>query len=207
MLALAGIAEKTKSRSERGEDSQPFIPLPARQKIKAASGGRLAPGVGGGLEDPSQRKRARPPEARGWLSRNAVALVPRQEGAKRNSEAGHDGVNRESDCQQNSGEPESSIDHGHDGRQDRRGREGSRMKILVGEIDGDAGHRQGEQRRQPRRLRPTAPPAERSSGERSASSRAEREKSRRTATTTRPTPTAGELSRTEHAMSLSKIVA
>ena len=53
----------------------------------------------------------------------------------------------ESDSQQDSGEPQATVEDGDDGRQDRRGRECARMKVLVGERDADARHRKRKQDR------------------------------------------------------------
>ena len=85
-----------------GEDSQPLIPVVTAEKIKVASGGGLAPGVGRGLEEPSQRQKKE-----GGVREFVVLLyflihlfpgrtVPCQKNAKGNAEAGHDGMNQES---------------------------------------------------------------------------------------------------------------
>ena len=47
--------------------------------------------------------------------------------------------------QQNSGNPEVTIEDGNDGRKNRGGCQGTRMKVLIGKGHGNAGHRKGEQ--------------------------------------------------------------
>src|SRR5580692_732587 len=39
-------AKENIHQDQRGKNAQPLIPLPAREKIKSAGGGGLAPGVG-----------------------------------------------------------------------------------------------------------------------------------------------------------------
>ena len=55
-------------------------------------------------------------------------------------------MDREGECKQDARDPQAPIDNRHDGGNDRRCRDSTRVKILVGEVDGDA--RQGFIRRE-----------------------------------------------------------
>src|SRR5579859_6555045 len=146
-------------QNEGSEDTEPFVPVPAGKKIKAASGGGLTPRVGSRFKDPTQRDEQREELERGCsdrcnrrpsLDRTArggcphivLAQIPEQECTERNSEAGHDRVNGKGEGQQYACDPEAAIKNGDDGSQDGRSGECARMKILIGEIDRGAGDRQ-----------------------------------------------------------------
>ncbi len=73
-------------------------------------------------------------------------------------------MNGEGDGQQNSGEPEATVEDGNDGRQNRGRGQGARVKVLIGERDADAGHGKREQDGDGAPPRPIAREAGRSSG-------------------------------------------
>ena len=51
----------------------------------------------------------------------------------------------EGNREQNSGDPKAAVEDGDDGRENCSGRERARVKVLIGEVDGDARQGQSEQ--------------------------------------------------------------
>jgi len=141
-VALTSEAAEPPQQKQRGEYTDPFIPMP-RRKVEVVPGVRgLLPCGRSGLEDPAQRQSE---GDRGEGSLPLAGWFPEKNDAIGNSEAGHDGMDGAGCGEKYRYQPESSFDHRSDGSKNGGGGEGAGMQVLVHQIQRGTGNRKSEE--------------------------------------------------------------